>query len=179
MVQRRSDSPRQPSLHGSPHFSRRTSLRWSAASRPRSADDRAASSATTAACHPPQVVMLQVSVRAALTATRQRCRQHRLWRLEPQTHGSHVPNSCQYNSCQYNSTETKTLHLVLFGMQNRTFCPYLAAIHRILIPAMHARTSEAVPWITPPPPVGPVDRNCCGRSMSFPSQSSIICGGSR
>jgi hypothetical protein len=33
-------------------------------------------------------------------------------------------------------TETTRIHLVLFGMQNRTFGPYLAAIERILVSAM-------------------------------------------
>jgi hypothetical protein len=33
---------------------------------------------------------------------------------------------------QTDITETNRIHLVLFVMQNRTFGPYLAAIHRIL-----------------------------------------------
>jgi hypothetical protein len=31
------------------------------------------------------------------------------------------------------STESNRIHLVLFGIQNRTFGPYLAAINRILV----------------------------------------------
>jgi hypothetical protein len=33
-------------------------------------------------------------------------------------------------------TATNRIELVLFGMQNRTFSPHLAAIHRILVPAI-------------------------------------------
>jgi hypothetical protein len=36
-------------------------------------------------------------------------------------------------------TETNRMHLVLFGMQNRTFGPYLAAINRTLISVMSAQ----------------------------------------
>jgi hypothetical protein len=36
-------------------------------------------------------------------------------------------------------TETKGMHVILFGMWNRTFDPYLAAMQRILLPAMHVR----------------------------------------
>jgi hypothetical protein len=39
-------------------------------------------------------------------------------------------------------TETNRMQLVLFGMQNRTSCPYLAAINRILI----SLTTAAVGW---------------------------------
>jgi hypothetical protein len=35
--------------------------------------------------------------------------------------------------------ETIRIHLVLFGMQNRTLGPYLAAMHRILISAHTGR----------------------------------------
>jgi Protein kinase domain len=33
-------------------------------------------------------------------------------------------------------SETNRIHLVLFGMPNRTFCPCLAAMHGVLIPVM-------------------------------------------
>jgi hypothetical protein len=39
-------------------------------------------------------------------------------------------------------TETNRIHLVLFGAQNRTLDPYLAAIHGILIPVLIASPSE-------------------------------------
>jgi hypothetical protein len=46
-------------------------------------------------------------------------------------------------------TETNRLHSALFDMQNRTFCPYSAAIHEILISVMvHA-------WQAGPPPPPP------------------------
>jgi hypothetical protein len=34
--------------------------------------------------------------------------------------------------------ETDRTHVVLFGLQNRTFVPYLAAINKILISLMNA-----------------------------------------
>jgi hypothetical protein len=40
-------------------------------------------------------------------------------------------------------TEINRIHLVLFGMQNRTFCPYLAAIDRILVSVMPCNLSCA------------------------------------
>jgi hypothetical protein len=41
-------------------------------------------------------------------------------------------------------TKTNRIHLVLFGMQNRTFGPYLAANDKILISLMQAHATERV-----------------------------------
>jgi hypothetical protein len=38
------------------------------------------------------------------------------------------------------------MHWVIFGMQNRTFDPYLAAIHRTLVPVMSANMAQVVAW---------------------------------
>jgi hypothetical protein len=42
-------------------------------------------------------------------------------------------------------TETNRIHLVLFGLQNRTLCPYLAAIDRILTSLMPGAGDRARP----------------------------------
>jgi hypothetical protein len=42
---------------------------------------------------------------------------------------------CIRSNALHAITETNRVYLVLFGMQNRTFGPYLAAIHRILTSA--------------------------------------------
>jgi hypothetical protein len=51
-------------------------------------------------------------------------------------------------------TESNRIHVVLFGMQNSTFGPYLAAKHRILIPVMEARVDVGYPNI-----------NCCSHAL--------------
>jgi pentatricopeptide repeat protein len=43
---------------------------------------------------------------------------------------------CTPNLASAPSSETNRIQLVLFGMQYRTFVPFLAAAHRILIPVM-------------------------------------------
>jgi hypothetical protein len=53
------------------------------------------------------------------------------------------------SSCSYsNITETNKIQLVLFGMQNRTFGPYLAANNRILISLM--QRSRGLLLVEPP-----------------------------
>jgi hypothetical protein len=47
-------------------------------------------------------------------------------------------------------TEANRIHLVLFGMQNRTCGPYLAANNRILISAMHGLRRGRVQDSWPP-----------------------------
>jgi hypothetical protein len=44
-------------------------------------------------------------------------------------------------------TETNGIHLVQFGMQNRTPVPYLAAINRILISVMVVTGAQGKGWI--------------------------------
>jgi hypothetical protein len=46
--------------------------------------------------------------------------------------------------------DTNRNHLILFGMQNRTLSPYLAAINRILISLVACRTAAyegMAPWL--------------------------------
>jgi hypothetical protein len=56
--------------------------------------------------------------------------------------GMHTVQPCQHASIasprtdRTHITETSRIHLVLFGRQNRTFGPYVAAIQRILISVM-------------------------------------------
>jgi hypothetical protein len=49
-----------------------------------------------------------------------------------QTHEPFCPTDAQHHC-------NNRIRLVLFGMQNRTFGPYLAAMHRILIPIMQVQ----------------------------------------
>jgi hypothetical protein len=50
----------------------------------------------------------------------------------------------EHSKLRYIASLLKTIriHLVLFGMQNRTCGPYSAAINRILVPVMHAGTAD-------------------------------------
>jgi hypothetical protein len=54
------------------------------------------------------------------------------------------PRGCRSATC---IAETNRIHLVLFGMQNRTCGPYLAAIHRFLISIMIGRGVNGATWI--------------------------------
>jgi hypothetical protein len=67
-------------------------------------------------------------------------------------------------------TETNRIHLDLFGMQNRTLGPYLAAMYRILIPLTTA-PNEGFKDVPQPLPNGAVHgelRHPPGRSLVCP-----------
>jgi hypothetical protein len=49
---------------------------------------------------------------------------------------------CAWRAHGHDIAETNRMHLVLFGMQNRTFGPYLAANNRILISVMRVPRSR-------------------------------------
>jgi hypothetical protein len=70
-------------------------------------------------------------------------------------------------------TETKRMHLVLFGMQNRILRSYLAAINSFLVSVMH---TFCLPWVGFPVPLlmlGPF-RLLCPVGMHLRSQAPPI-----
>jgi hypothetical protein len=59
------------------------------------------------------------------------CRQH-----QEQATGFLAATAHQCSTNAHGITEMSRIHSVLFGMQNRTFGPYLATLYMILIPVM-------------------------------------------